>query len=85
MSPRGKRVSASEIGQYAFCARAWWFSVVEKMEPMNVDALINGTMAHERHGWQVTLSRGFHKLALVLLGLGALSTVIWGVTKLTSQ
>jgi len=29
-------VRASEIGQYAFCARAWWFSRVKGYRPANV-------------------------------------------------
>ncbi|MBN1582499.1 MAG: hypothetical protein JXA89_17455 [Anaerolineae bacterium] len=82
MPPKGKRVTASEIGQYAFCARAWWFRTVEKLEPLNVVALDRGTAAHEQHGWQVVLARGLRKLAFVLLGLFALLIIAWGVTRL---
>ncbi len=82
MSPRGKRVTASEIGQYAFCARAWWLRSVDKIEPINSAALERGTAAHERHGWQVALARRVRQLALTLLGLAALSMAVWGVVRL---
>ena len=82
MSPKGKRVTASEIGQYAFCPRAWFFRTVEKVEPLNVEALGRGTIAHERHGWQVLMARGLVKLALVSFAVAALLTVAWGITRL---
>ena len=82
MPPRGKRVTASEIGQYAFCARSWWFRTVEKIEPLNVIALDRGTVAHEQHGWQVVLARGLKKLSLALFGVTALLVLVWGIMRL---
>lgn len=82
MSPRGKRVTASEVGQYAYCPRAWWFRVVQKREPLNIEALGKGTVAHERHGWQVVLARELVRLALALIGMAALMVVAWGLTRL---
>ena len=78
MAPRGRRVTASQIGQYAYCAHAWWLSAVEGHEPTDLGAISAGTTAHERHGWHVSLSRGLGRLALILLGLALLALLIWG-------
>jgi hypothetical protein len=82
MSPRGKRVSASQVGQYAYCAHAWWLAVVEKREPSDLDALESGTRAHERHGWQVSLARGFRRLALWMLAVAVLALLAWAAATL---
>ena len=82
MSSRGRRVTASEIGKYAYCARAWWLGVVEKLEPTNFQAMDEGTAAHERHGWQVVLARGLGRLAFIFLGIAILSLLIWGIAGL---
>ena len=82
MSPRGRRVSASQVGQYAYCAHAWWLAVVEKREPSDLDALDRGTRTHERHGWQVSLARGFRRLALWMLAAAVLALLAWGAITL---
>ena len=43
-------INASEIGRYAFCARAWWLHRVLGYAPRNVEALDRGTRRHEEHG-----------------------------------
>lgn len=81
MSPQGKRLSASEIGRYTYCARAWWYETVKKLTPLNVEALEQGAEAHERHGWQVAWAQGMNWLALALLGVGVLLMVVWLMTR----
>lgn len=81
MSPRGRRITASEIGQYAYCARAWWLSAIKKQEPTNLQAMDAGTAAHERHGWQVVLARRLGKLALILLATAILLLLAWGLVQ----
>jgi CRISPR/Cas system-associated exonuclease Cas4 (RecB family) len=76
VSPRGRRVTASQVGQYAFCARAWWLGVVEGLEPTNPEALAEGTAAHERHGWRVSVARGFSQIAFLLLGAALFALAI---------
>jgi len=75
----GKRVTASQVGQYAFCARAWWLAVVEKREPAHQARLDAGQIAHERHGWAVTLARAGRRLALLLVVAAALALAAWAV------
>jgi hypothetical protein len=82
MPPRGRRVSASQVGQYAYCALAWWLAVVERREPESPAVLDAGTRAHERHGWDVALSRGTSKLALACLSIAVLALIAWGLTAL---
>ena len=82
MPPKGKRVTASEIGQYVFCPRAWWFRTIEKLEPLDVKALDRGLAAHEQHGWQVVLARGLRRLAFVLFGAATLFIIAWSITRL---
>ena len=77
MSPKGRRITASQIGQYAYCAHAWWLGIVEGCEPVNLGAMDAGLEAHERHGWRVSLAQRLNKLALVLFGVALLSLLGW--------
>ena len=78
MSPRGRRITASQVGQYAYCAHAWWLEIIKGHQPTDLEAIETGTSAHEHHGWQVSLARASHKLALTLLGVAILSLLVWG-------
>ncbi len=70
-------IRASEIGQYAYCAKAWWLSRVEGVQPSNLRQLEAGTAAHTRHGAQVVASALLARVALACLALGGLLAVIW--------
>jgi len=82
MAPRTRRVTASQVGQYAFCARAWWLGTVEKREPAHQARLDAGQVAHERHGWNVALARLGQRLALVLAGTSVLAIAVWAILSL---
>jgi hypothetical protein len=82
MAPRTKRVTASQVGQYAFCARAWWLGAVEKREPAYQARLDVGQVTHERHGWDVALSRASRRLALVLATAATLALVVGAILTL---
>jgi hypothetical protein len=82
MAPRARRVTASQVGQYAFCARAWWLGTVEKREPAHQARLDAGQVTHERHGWNVALARTGSRLALLLAGAAVLALVAWTVLTL---
>jgi hypothetical protein len=79
MPPRGKHLTASEIGQYGYCARAWWLGTVEGNQPTNVEAIVSGVRAHERHGWQVSLARLLARGALVLFAGAVLVLSVWAL------
>jgi len=46
-------IRASDVGRYAFCARAWWLERVQGYAPTNHVALARGTRKHDDHGRKV--------------------------------
>lgn len=82
MPPKSRRLSASQVGQYAYCARAWWLAIVEKREPENPAVLDAGIRMHERHAWQVSLARAVARLALVLFCTAVLALLAWALVTL---
>ena len=58
MSTHGQPVlRASEVGRYAYCARAWWLQRVMGCQPRNLEALQRGTQRHAQHGRGVQHAR----------------------------
>jgi hypothetical protein len=66
-------IRASEIGEYVYCARAWWLHRVLELEPEGRERRERGTMLHQRHGRAVAGSRA---LLIVALGLVILALVL---------
>ncbi|NWG19841.1 MAG: hypothetical protein HXY39_05880 [Chloroflexi bacterium] len=62
-------VRASELGEYVYCARAWWLRRVAGLEPAGQERRERGVVLHRRHGRVVAGSR----LLLVIAGLLALA------------
>ena len=69
-------IRASEIGQYDFCAKAWWLGSIEGVPPSNIRELQAGTAAHAQHGQQVQRAALMQTVALVLVGLGVIVLVL---------
>lgn len=65
-------IRASEIGQYDFCAKAWWLGSIEGVPPSNLRELQAGAVAHEQHGRQVRRASQLQRAAFVLVGLGVI-------------
>ena len=63
-------IRASEIGQYDFCAKAWWLGSIEGVSPSNIRELQAGTAAHEQHGRQVQRAAQMQIAAFALVALG---------------
>ena len=68
-------IKASEIGEYLYCQRAWWYRF-QGFKSANVQELEQGTEHHVQHGrgmqrvsWQRTLAFLFIVSALVLLAI----------------
>lgn len=74
---------ASEVGQYVYCARAWWLSSVQGVRPINVEELQNGQVMHRRHGQQVVAYHRLRGLGYLLLLAALLLSVIlfWMLTR----
>ena len=76
--PRPDRfLSASELGEYAYCRRAWWLRAVRGVttEPHGT-RFSAGHAAHRRHAWSLWWARALGWLA-VLLVAAALAAVAW--------
>lgn len=73
-------IRASEIGQYDYCAKAWWLGSVEGVPPSNVRELQAGTAMHEVHGRQVNRAIRVQQVAIGLLVLGAILLALFLIT-----
>jgi CRISPR/Cas system-associated exonuclease Cas4 (RecB family) len=70
-------ISASEIGEYAYCSRAWWYKHVARVPMPQGTAtgrLAAGRQAHRHHGSLVANSARLRAvgIALALCGIAAL-------------
>ena len=77
-------IRASEISQYAFCARAWWLGRVRGYRSSNLAAMRQGEARHRAHGRTV---EGYHRLrwlAVALLSLAAVLILTWLLLSLAS-
>jgi CRISPR/Cas system-associated exonuclease Cas4 (RecB family) len=77
-------VRASELSQYAFCARAWWLGRVKGYRSSNLAAMQQGEAQHRAHGRAV---EGYHRLrwlAAALLVLAGVLIVAWLLMGLVS-
>ncbi len=73
-STSNRVIRASELAQYAYCAKAWWLGSVMGVRTTNTRALEQGEATHRLHGQQVWWSRaliwvavGFVVVALLLI------------------
>lgn len=66
-------IRASELGEYVYCARAWWLRRVEGVASRNTAALSSGQQAHDRHGRTVAAAQTQRRLALLLAALAGLA------------
>ncbi len=60
-------IRASEIGQYAYCAHAWWLNSVMGVPSQNINDLARGDAHHQTHGRRVQTAGLLRWLALALL------------------
>lgn len=79
MPERPQIIRASEVGEYVYCARAWWLRRVAGLEPEGRERRERGTSLHRRHGRTVAGSNmliwlGF-ACAVAAIALIAFSTI----------
>lgn len=73
-------VSASELGEYAYCRRAWWLRAVRgAASDVQGERFQAGRRAHRRHGDALRLARLLAMAALIAL-LAALA-LVWRVAR----
>jgi hypothetical protein len=61
-----KRIRASDVGSYLYCARAWAYAQ-KGIEPANQAEMTSGTELHRLHGRQALAASLTRTLALILL------------------
>ena len=65
-----RKISASEIGSYLFCQRAWWYRQ-QGIKSENLADLTGGQELHHRHG-RTVLASGLLRIAAYTLLLAAI-------------
>jgi len=78
---RDRVVRASEIGEYVYCARAWWLGAVQNRPSINQRELAQGERDHRRHGQGVRLAQRVERLAVGLLVAALLLGVWWVLSR----
>lgn len=70
-------ISASELGEYAYCRRAWWLREVEGVQSAEGSARFQaGRTAHRRHAVSLLIARALAVAAALLLLVAVLFA--WG-------
>jgi hypothetical protein len=69
-------IRASEIGQYAYCARAWWLGNVMGVPSRNVREMAQGEVVHRQHGQAVWFAGALRAIAIGLLLLAVIAIVL---------
>ncbi|MFD3163230.1 hypothetical protein [Herpetosiphon sp. NSE202] len=75
MPARKPIIRASELGEYDFCARAWWLRRECGWQGRFPERLAQGEVAHQRHGRDLQQSQWLRTVAIGLLLLAALALV----------
>jgi CRISPR/Cas system-associated exonuclease Cas4 (RecB family) len=70
-------IRASEISQYAFCARSWWLQRVRGYRSSNLAAMQKGAARHRTHGRAVEGVHLLRRLAVALLVLAGVGLLVW--------
>jgi hypothetical protein len=71
MKTKEAPIRASEIGNYLYCQRSWWYQA-QGMASENVAELAMGSQAHDRHGNQFRRARQIRLAGWLLLSLALL-------------
>jgi hypothetical protein len=74
--PKVRVLRASELGEYSYCSRAWWYRHILRIAPPGRESagrLEAGTRAHNRHGRAVALSSTLRVIGIALALLGLLA------------
>ena len=77
MSGQDPVIRASEIGQYTYCARAWWLGRVKGHRSANIDAMRRGMARHREHGRRVEHFHLLRRAAFFLIALAVAALIAW--------
>ncbi|MCG3209113.1 MAG: hypothetical protein FOGNACKC_02732 [Anaerolineae bacterium] len=70
--PNPTLIKASELGEFEFCRRAWWYRHIKKFEPARRERLADGQARHAEHHGQVQTAIRWQWLGLALVAVGLL-------------
>jgi CRISPR/Cas system-associated exonuclease Cas4 (RecB family) len=70
-------IRASEIGQYVYCAHAWWLGNVEGIPSSHLEEMAAGEAVHRQHGRGVRAALLLRRLAYAVLLLAAIAALFW--------
>jgi CRISPR/Cas system-associated exonuclease Cas4 (RecB family) len=74
-------IRASEIGNYLYCRRAWWYRK-QGFESDNQTELSAGTTLHKRHGRKVLAAVLLRNFAFLLALAALVLLVAWATSQL---
>lgn len=76
--PRTERfISASELGEYAYCRRAWWLRAVHGVTTgAQGNRFSAGHAAHWRHAWSLWWARALGWMATLVMA-AAIAALAW--------
>jgi CRISPR/Cas system-associated exonuclease Cas4 (RecB family) len=69
-------IRASEIGQYAYCARAWWLGNVMGLPSSNTREMAQGEAVHRQHGQAVWWAGALRVIAIALLVIAIVALIV---------
>jgi hypothetical protein len=70
-----KWTNASELGEYLYCHRAWWYKNIRSLKSANARRMQSGTKFHARHDRRVRRLPWLRSLAYVLIFVAILISV----------
>lgn len=62
-----KWINASELSEYLYCRRAWWYKNVKGLNSANMRRMESGSRFHQRHGGRVRRLPLLRGLAYLLI------------------
>ena len=74
-------IRSSEIGNYLYCRRAWWYKK-QGLVSENQTELAAGTQLHHKHGRQVLASSLTRTIGLILLLIALVMLVAYCTAKI---
>ena len=77
-------ITASEIGTYIYCRRAWWYRL-RGVETLNTAELSAGTALHRTHGRKVFAASALRIAGFVLLLMACALLAVYLTTILLSR
>lgn len=70
-----KWTNASELGEYLYCRRAWWYKNVRSLKSDNVQRMYSGSKFHASHSRRVRRLPWLRGIAYVLIFFALLISV----------